>query len=162
MSIGYDTESLTNPTIAEQYHGEVYLDHYGRKVPKPAQGTVNLKDFSSSSKAISQAVERLFEKIIDRSLLVRRINLATNHVIPEFYLKSRKKEAVQLELFVDYDKQREEEEQRKKENEKERRIQQTIIDIKHRYGKNSILKGLNFMDGATAKDRNQQIGGHKA
>lgn len=162
LSIGYDTESLTNPTIAEQYHGEVYLDHYGRKVPKPAQGTVNLKDFSSSSKAISQAVERLFEKIIDRSLLVRRINLATNHVIPEFYLKSRKKEAVQLELFVDYDKQREEEEQRKKENEKERRIQQTIIDIKHRYGKNSILKGLNFMDGATAKDRNQQIGGHKA
>ncbi len=162
LSIGYDTESLTNPSIAEQYHGDVYLDHYGRKVPKPAQGTVNLEDFSSSSKTILQAVERLFEKIIDRSLLVRRINLATNHVIPEFCLKKRKREAVQLELFVDYDKQREVEEQRKKENEKERRIQQTIIDIKHKYGKNSILKGLNFMDGATAKDRNQQIGGHKA
>ncbi len=162
LSIGYDTESLTNPSIAEQYHGDVYLDHYGRKVPKPAQGTVNLEDFSSSSKTILQAVERLFEKIIDRSLLVRRINLATNHVIPEFCLKKRKREAVQLELFVDYDKQREVEEQRKKENEKERRIQQTIIDIKHKYGKNSILKGLNFMDGATAKDRNRQIGGHKA
>lgn len=162
LSIGYDTESLTNSSIAEQYHGDVYLDHYGRKVPKPAQGTVNLEDFSSSSKTILQAVERLFEKIIDRSLLVRRINLATNHVIPEFYLKKRKREAVQLELFVDYDKQREVEEQRKKENEKERRIQQTIIDIKHKYGKNSILKGLNFMDGATAKDRNRQIGGHKA
>ncbi len=162
LSIGYDTESLTNPSIAEQYHGDVYLDHYGRKVPKPAQGTVTLEDFSSSSKTILQAVERLFEKIIDRSLLVRRINLATNHVIPEFCLKKRKREAVQLELFVDYDKQREVEEQRKKENEKERRIQQTIIDIKHKYGKNSILKGLNFMDGATAKDRNRQIGGHKA
>ncbi len=162
LSIGYDTESLTKPEIAEQYHGEVYYDYYGRKVPKPAQGTVNLMEFSSSSKTISQAVEKLFEQIIDRSLLVRRINLASNHVVPEFYLKNRRKEAVQLELFVDYDKLREEEKLRNQENEKERRMQQTILDIKHKYGKNSILKGLSFMDGATAKDRNQQIGGHKA
>ncbi len=162
LSIGYDTESLTKPEIAESYHGEVFLDHYGRKVPKPAQGTVNLKDFTSSSKIISQAVEKLFGQIADKQLLVRRINLATNHVVPEYIIKNRRKEAVQLDLFVDYEQKKRQEEEEKAEAEKERRMQQTLLDIKRRYGKNAILKGLNYMDGATAKDRNQQIGGHKA
>ena len=103
----------------------------------------------------------LFDQIVNPKLMIRRLNLTTNHVISEDNMEE-KHEAVQLDLFTDYEaleeKQRQEEQQLKK----ERKIQETMLDIKRRFGKNAILRGTNFEEGATAKERNQQIGGHKA
>lgn len=161
LTVGYDIESLTNPAIRAKYNGPVTTDYYGRQVPKHAHGTANLDRQTSSSQIIRKAVVELFDRIVNPDLLIRRLNLTTNHVVDE---KSVKKDAVpqQLDLFTDY----EELERKKKEEQaaldKERRMQEAQLAIKQRFGKNAILKGLNFEDGATAKERNAQIGGHKA
>ena len=161
LTIGYDIESLTNPAIRAKYHGPVTTDRYGRQVPKHAHGTANLGMQTSSSAIITKAVMELYDRIITPDLLVRRINLTTNHVVDE---STAMEETVpqQLDLFTDYE---ELERQKKEEQEaldKERRIQEARLVIKQRFGKNAILKGLNFDEGATAKERNEQIGGHKA
>jgi DNA polymerase V len=137
-------------------------DYYGREVPKSAHGTTNLDRQTSSTTLIMTAVEKLFDRIINKDLLVRRLNITTNHVIPESRVKKQDDKMVQLDLFTDYEtlaKQKKEEEERLA---KERRMQEALLAIKKQFGKNSILKGLNFEEGATAKDRNEQIGGHKA
>lgn len=161
LTIGFDIENLRDPAIRGQYHGAVTTDHYGREVPKHAHGTGNLGRHTSSTKQIVEAASALFDSIVDKNLLIRRINVTANHVIEEAALP-KEPEAEQLDLFTDY---AEEEARRKAEEtelERERTMQLAMLTIKKRYGKNAILKGMNFEEGATAKDRNSQIGGHKA
>ena len=159
LEIGYDIESLVNPAIRNQYHGRVATDHYGRQVPFHAHGTTNIEHPTSSSKILSERVDALFDRIVNPILLVRRITLSANHLIREGSLKARPK-SIQLDLFSDY---AEIEHKMKEESarlERERRRQEAVLSIKKRFGKNAILKGLNYADGATQKDRNRQIGGH--
>lgn len=160
LTIGYDIESLNNPEIRAKYTGEISTDYYGRMVPKAAHGTANLGRQTSSSKLIREAVTQLFDRIVNPDLLVRRLNLSTNHVIDEG--KVKKEGPVQLDLFTDYEALRKQLAEEKAALDKERKVQEALLDIKKKFGKNSILKGLNFGEGATAVERNQQIGGHKA
>jgi DNA polymerase V len=162
VTVGYDRTSLENPEIRAKYHGPVVKDYYGREVPKSAHGTANLDRQTSSTTLIMTAVENLFDRIVNKNLLVRRLNITTNHVVLESRVKKQDDKMVQLDLFTDYEtlaKQKKEEEERLA---KERRMQEALLAIKKQFGKNAILRGLNFEDGATAKDRNEQIGGHKA
>lgn len=160
LNVGYDIESLTNPDIRSQYDGPITTDWYGRMVPKAAHGTANLGRLSSSSKLITEAVMALFDRIVNPVLLVRRLNLTTNHVVDE--TKVKPSGPVQMNLFTDYEALKKQEAEEKEKLDKERRMQEALLDIKKRFGKNSILKGINFSEGATAKERNRQIGGHKA
>ena len=159
LTIGYDRESLTQPGI--NYRGDVAKDHYGRLVPKPVHGTKRLSRPTSSAKLISEAVLQIFDEVVNPTLLIRRLNLTTGHVVYEEEVKN-KPQVTQLDLFSDY----EAEEQRMKDEaeqlKKERKLQETTLQIKKRFGKNALLKGLNFQEGATARERNEQIGGHKA
>lgn len=161
LYVGYDTESLADSHIRARYQGEVALDHYGRPVPRPAHGSCRLQAPTSSAHLISQAVLALFDQITDPDLLVRRLNLTSNNVVSEGRLKG-KSGAVQLDLFTDYEQERRKREERERELTRERKLQQTVLQIKKRFGKNAILKGLNFDEGATAIERNRQIGGHSA
>ena len=161
LTVGYDRESLTNPDIRAHYHGEVTTDYYGRQVPKHAHGTANLSRQTSSTKLITEAVVELFDRIVNKDLLVRRLNLTVNHVVNEEEA-NRRTTPTQLDLFTDYEKLARQQEAEKAELDKERRIQEAQLAIKQRFGKNAILRGLNFEEGATAKERNEQIGGHKA
>ncbi|MDD4767078.1 MAG: DNA methylase [Desulfotomaculaceae bacterium] len=160
LTIGYDIENLTNPEISKSYHGAVMTDHYGRKIPKQAHGTANLSRQTSSTMLIMDAVMELFERITDKNLLVRRVNITANHVVEESSaVKTPSYE--QLNLFTEYDA-----EQKKRAGEeaalaREKRIQEAIIKIKKKYGKNAVLKGMNLEQGATTVSRNRQIGGHK-
>ena len=150
ITAGYDIDNLKE----DSFVGEKSIDYYGRVVPKSAHGSFNFNSYTSSSKEIEEAAARLFDRIIDKKLLVRRIYLTGNHVIDE---NKAEEKGVQLDLFES------ENITTKKEKEKqERKLQETLINIKERYGKNSILKGLNYEEGATAIERNKQIGGHKA
>ena len=158
LTVGYDTASLSNRT---EYNGEITTDHYGRKVPKHAHGTANLDRPTSSARLISDAVMELFDRITDPALLVRRINLTANHVTDED-TASRNPVPVQYDLFTDYEAMEKKNAEEKEKLDKERKMQTAILKIKKKFGKNAILKGLNFEEGATAKERNKQIGGHKA
>ena len=159
LEVGYDVESLSDPEISSQYHGKISVDHYGRMVPAHAHGTANLKRFTSSSRIISDAVVELFDRTVNPVLLIRRITLSVNHVIHESDVRSHRK-PVQLDLFTDYEALRVRAEIEESMLRKERRLQETILNIKKSYGKNSILKRLNFADGATQRTRNRLIGGH--
>ena len=161
LTIGYDVENLTNPEIAKKYKGEVVLDGYGRRVPKHAHGTQNLPHRTSSTRVIIDAMMELFDRIINSSLLVRRINVVACRVVDES-LDDDEPEYTQLDLFTDYEKLERDKREEKKKLEKERQMQQAVLDIKKKFGKNAILKGMNLEDGATAISRNGQIGGHKA
>ena len=161
LTIGYDIENLTDPEISKYYKGEVTTDHYGRKVPKHAHGTANLPRPTSSTNIISDATINLFDRIVDKKLLVRRINIAVCKLIRETDVVTEHT-AEQLTLFDD---PREIEKKRRDEEaalEREKRMQKAMIGIKHRFGKNAILKGMNLEEGATARERNSQVGGHKA
>lgn len=161
LTIGYDRESLLDPNIKKLYNGEITTDSYGRAIPKSAHGTTNFNNYTSSTKLIIDAVMELFERIVDKNLLFRRVNISANNIIDE---NNNKKEdnVEQLNLFIDYKKVQKEKEEEKAELLRERKIQQTILDIKKKYGKNAVLKGVNLEEGATTLDRNKQIGGHKA
>lgn len=159
LTVGYDIESLTNPSIREKYHGKITTDHYGRQVPVNAHGTINIEEPTSAGSIISEKVAELYGRIVNPVLLVRRLNLSVNHLVHEEQYKKQPK-IVQLDLFTDFE---ESERQRKadlEKAEKERRRQEAILSIKKKFGKNAILKGINYADGATQKERNQQIGGH--
>ena len=162
LTIVYDAENLTNPKYKSKYHGEITTDHYGRPVPKHAHGTKNLKAPTSSSKLMIDTVSELFDQIVNPDLLVRRIYLTVNRVISERQALSQPKAAEQLDLFTDYEEEAKKQQAELESSQKERKVQETLLKIKKKYGKNAILKGLNFEEGATAKERNQQIGGHKA
>ena len=162
LTVGYDIDNLTDPNIRRAYKGEVTTDYYGRKVPKHAHGTANIGRYTSSTKLIMNAVNELYERIINKNLLVRRINVTATHVIRAEDASEQKSEGEQMSLFVDYDDLDKLREREEKELEKEKKMQLAVIDIKKKYGKNAILKGMNFEEGATARERNEQIGGHKA
>jgi len=161
LTVGYDIENLTDPTKKKNYQGEVTTDHYGRSIPKHAHGTANLGRHTSSTKRILDAVMALFDRIVDENLLARRINVTANHVVDEAAV-SKDVSHEQLDLFTDYDAVKKKQAEEDAALERERKAQQAIISIKRKYGKNAILKGMNFEEGATTKDRNRQIGGHKA
>ena len=159
LTVGYDRESLTRPEIASKYHGEIVMDHYGRPIPKHAHGTANLVSHSSSSREIIDAVMSLYDRVVNKDLLIRRLNISSNHIIREEQcVKSPSQTDAQLDLFTDYSALQQVEQDKKK----ERRMQEALIKIKKRFGKNAILKGTSYAEGATARERNQQIGGHKA
>lgn len=160
LTVGYDIESLTNPAIRDQYHGEVTTDFYGRKVPKHAHGSENIGRQTSSTRLITEAVLALYDRIVDPHLLVRRLNLTSNHVVYEDTV-SHQQQPTQLDLFTDYEAIQTKEQREQEALDKERRMQEVQLAIKQRFGKNAILKGMNFQEGATAIERNAQIGGHR-
>ena len=161
LTIGYDIVNLTDPSRNRSYKGVVTTDRYGRKVPKHAHGTTNLKRQTSSTAIIMDAVMELYDRIVDKKLLVRRITITANKLVSED-LVQEKESYEQLQLFTDYKEVKREREKEEAALEKEKRIQHAMLDIKKKFGKNAILKGMNLEEGATAKDRNSQIGGHKA
>ena len=160
LTIGYDIENLLDPEIRNKYHGEITTDHYGRQVPKHAHGTINLKKHTSSTKIIMNAVEELYERIINKDLLVRRVSIVASQVIPENeVIETQSFE--QLNLFTDYATLEKEREEEKKTLEKEKKLQQAILKIQQKHGKNALLKGMNLEEGAMTRERNEQIGGHR-
>lgn len=162
LTVGYDIENLTNPKIRKLYKGPTTTDFYGREVPKHAHGTANIDRYTSSTRLITDATMELYDRIVNKNLLIRRLNVTANRVIGEGEVVSRPAVSEQLNMFVDYEaieQERIEEEMRLA---REKTVQKTVIELKKKYGKNAILKGMNLEEGATAKDRNQQIGGHKA
>ena len=162
LTINYDAENLINPKLKAKYTGPVTKDYYGRDVPKHAHGTANLECLTSSTKAIKAAVRDIYTRVVNPNLLVRRINLTINHVVSEEVAALLTKPVEQLDLFTDYEEKAQQDKKKAKDLAKERKVQEALLDIKAKFGKNAILKGLNFEEGATAKERNQQIGGHKA
>ena len=160
LTVGYDIENLTDPERRKRYRGEIVTDPYGRQIPKHAHGTVNLPVYNSSTSLIVEAVVSLFNRITDPELLVRRLNLVACRILPE-QLTAQNTEFTQLDLFSDPEEDRRRE-TREAELRRERRRQQAVLTIKKKFGKNAIVKGMNLEEGATAMDRNGQIGGHKA
>lgn len=158
LTVGYDTDAVTDEDI--QYDGEITVDRYGRKIPKHAHGTANLPEYTSSTKQIIAAVCKLYDKIINQKLHVRRINVTANHLIDE-HMAITEKEYEQLDIFSIENSQAENEEKTTVQS-KERKKQEAMITIKKKYGKNAIVKGMNLEEGATTMSRNRQIGGHKA
>ena len=161
LDIGYDIENLTNPDIRKKYHGEVKADRYGRFVPKHAHGTANLDTKTSSTAKIMDAVLDLYERIVDKNLLVRRVSVTANRVVDE-HMVSNETEFTQMDLFTDYQALAEKQKAEQARMEKERRLQEVMLSVKKKYGKNAMLKGTNLQEGATMIDRNNQIGGHRA
>ena len=173
LTIGYDIDNLSNADIARNYHGEVTVDRYGRRIPKPAHGTGNLPVCTSSSRILIDSATKLYERITNPGLLIRRINITANHVVPNaaepgISAHSNTTEKYeQLSLFDTpgfdgYDERKKQEDKMQDIIEKDDRMQQAVLDIKKRYGRNAILKGMNYEEGATAIQRNSQIGGHRA
>ena len=162
LTVGYDAECLTRPEIRAKYHGEITTDHYGKAVPKHAHGTHNFDKPTSSSRLIMDGAAELFDRCVNPNLLIRRMNLTTNHVVSEASVAARDAAPQQLDLFTDYEALNRQRKAEQAKLDKERRMQEAQLKIKERFGKNAILRGLNFDEGATAKDRNEQIGGHKA
>lgn len=158
LTVGYDIDNLTDPQRRKRYQGPVTTDRYGRKVPKHAHGTTNLTQKTSSTMRITDAAVELFARIVNPDLLIRRISLCANHVVSET-------EAVKEERYEQVSLFEEEQQQTDADEEfleRERKLQQAMIDVKKRYGKNAMVKGMNLQEGATAMERNRQIGGHKA
>lgn len=162
LTIGYDIECLTKPDVSRWYSGPIHTDYYGRQVPKAAHATINLETYTSSSKILIEDVRKAFSETVNPHLLIRRINISANHVISEEKAVKLSKIPVQLDLFTDYETLERENAKKKAVREKERKMQEAILAIKKQFGKNAILRGTSFEEGATARERNQQIGGHKA
>lgn len=161
LTIGYDIENLSNPEIRESYRGEVKADRYGRKVPKHANGTANLDRQTSSTRLIMDAVMDLYDRIVNPKLLVRRITIAANRLVPESSV-TETQSFEQLDLFTDYEAMEKEREEEKAKFAKERKMQEAMLAVKKKYGKNAMLKGMNLQEGAMTIERNRQIGGHRA
>ena len=157
LMVGYDIENLTDPERRDAYDGEIKTDHYGRKVPKHARGTANMGRYTSSTKLITEKTLELFDRIVDSKLLTRRLTITANHLLSEEEAKQTAG-AEQLTLFDDPESIT----QKGADEEREKRMQKAMIDIKKRFGPNAVLKGISFKEGATAKERNESIGGHKA
>ena len=162
LTIGFDIENLTDPARRQLYTGPVVKDHYGRMIPKHAHGTERLETYTSSTKKIINVATTLFDKIVDANLLIRRINIVAGHVLPEDEAPNRSDDCEQLDMFTDYAAVQAQRQKEEDELNRERKVQEALLTIKKRFGKNAILKGMNLQEGATAKDRNEQIGGHKA
>ena len=157
LTVEYDKDNLINPDIKDLYKGEVTIDRYGRKIPKHAHGTINLDHKSSSTKLLTKSAIELYERITNKRLLIRKIYITANDVINELNLKNSKNYE-QIDMFTNYEKVEENLEKEKS----ERKIQKALLDIKDKYGKNAIIKGMDLQDAGTTIERNSQIGGHKA
>lgn len=158
LTVGYDIENISGA----KYQGAVEKDHYGRTVPKQAHGSINLDGHTSSTIKIMRAVSELFDRIVNKNLLIRRMYVVANHVLPESDTLNKNNGAVQLDLFTDYAAEEQKQKDEDAALERERKIQTATLAIKKKYGNNAILKAMNLEEGATAKNRNSQIGGHKA
>lgn len=157
LTVGFDVENLKDSQISKTYRGAVTTDYYGRKVPKHAHGSVNLGQHISSTRLITDAMMDLFDRIVDPNLLVRRMTVCASHVIREGAVVEQQPYE-QIDLFAcDADKEAREEALKR-----EKRRQMAILELQKRFGKNVVLKGMNLQEGATAVQRNSQIGGHKA
>ena len=155
LTVGYDIENTKNG----YYKGEITSDRYGRKIPKQAHGSENIGRYTSSTKLITAAVVRLFERIVDSNLLVRRMYVVANHTVDESTVKEPSE---QLDLFMDFETIEKQKAQEDDELQKEKSLQKAVISLQKKFGKNSVLKGMNLKEGATTIQRNGQIGGHKA
>ena len=162
LTVGYDIESLTDPVRRARYHGKITTDPYGRQLPVHAHGTVNFPTQMSSTKQITEAVVLLFERITDPDLLIRRITIAACRLAPEGANTKKEEPPEQLCMFVDYEALERKRRREQLAMEREKNLQHAIFGLKQKYGKNTVLKGMNFEEGATARDRNRQIGGHRA
>ncbi len=163
INIGYDVLSLSDPSVRKAYNGDIITDHYGRSIPKPAHGTAQLNQLTSSSCLIGDAAAALFDKIINPDLLVRRLNVTACNIHNESDACENKTGTYeQLDLFTDYTALQKERAEEEAKLARERRMQEAVLSIKKKYGKNAILRGRDFEEGATAIQRNGQIGGHKA
>ena len=161
VTIGYDAESLVQPHIAAAYRGEVSVDHYGRRVPKHSHAGARLPEHTFSSQIIAHTVLSLFDSAADANLLFRRLNVTCGNVV-SWQRALQLRPVPQLNLFSDRQAIQRQQQARSSALNKERRLMEATLQIKKKFGKNALLKGLNFADGATAKERNSQIGGHKA
>lgn len=163
LTVGYDIENLTDAFRADKYKGDVKEDHYGRNIPKHALGRTNFPRHTSSTKEIMKAIDELFDRVVDKDLLIRRLNISANRIIDEeSAFRQWEHENIQLDLFTDYETKMRLEAREAAEKQREKNMQKALLDIKKKYGKNAVLKGMNMREGATAKERNAQIGGHKA
>lgn len=161
LTVGYDRENLADPNRRGAYKGEVATDYYGRAVPKKAHGSINLARQTSSTKIIAEAAMELFDRIVDKDLTVRRMYVVANRVVPESEAAQTRSESEQLSLFTDYAALERERQAEDAALAREKRLQKAVLNIKRKFGKNSILKGMSFEEGATARERNKQIGGHR-
>jgi len=159
LDIGYDRESLVGDR-GKKYTGPVAMDHYGRLVPKHAHGTGNIDHYTSSTHAIMETVLAIYDKVVHKDLLIRRVNIAACNLIAENDIPDEKPQ--QLDMFTDYEALDREKQARKAAEEKERKLQRVTLSIQDRFGKNAMLKGMNLVEGGTTIERNGQIGGHKA
>lgn len=157
LTIGYDRENLLDTQKMSKYKGEISFDQYGRKIPKHAHGTINLDSHISSTNIIVKSMMELFSRIVNENLLIRKINMSVNHVIPEKDANNKYEQISLFDIIAPEEKKVSQEQLRK-----EKDMQKAVLEIKNRFGKNAILKGMSLQDGATAIDRNNQIGGHKA
>ena len=162
LTVGYDAECLTRPDIRDLYHGEITTNYYGKLVPKHAHGSLRFDKSTSSSRLLMNSAAELFDRHVNPNLLIRRLNLCVNHVVPESTLAQQPAQPQQLDLFTDYETLERQQQEEQARLDKERRLQEAQLKIKQRFGKNAILRGLNYSEGATAKERNAQIGGHRA
>ncbi|MGI6265141.1 MAG: DNA methylase [Acutalibacteraceae bacterium] len=161
LTVGYDIENLSDPKRMAGYRGPVTADHYGRRVPKSAHGSINLGQKTSSTKAILEAVTALYDRIVDKNLLVRRMYVVANHVVEEAAM-TPDEEVEQMDLFTDYEERDRLKAAQNAAREREKRMQHAVLDIQKKFGKNAILKGMNYEEGATTRERNGTVGGHKA
>lgn len=161
VTIGYDVENIKDAKRRASYKGEIVRDGYGRLKPKHSHGTINLARYTSSTRLIMDAAAGLYDRVVDRNLLIRQLNITACRVIPE--AEAPKEDAPeQMDMFTDYAALDAERERENAALERERRKQGALLKIKRKYGKNAVLRGMNYEDGATMRDRNGQIGGHKA
>ncbi len=155
LTVGYD-----HTGIPENYNGIIETDRYGKTIPKSAHGSINLGRQTASTAMFLQAVTELFNRIVDRKLMIRRMYVVANHVIPEKNVQDD--EPIQYSFFDDIEEMEKRQAEEKEALAKEKQLQKALLTIKDKYGKNAILKGMNFEDGATARERNGTVGGHKA
>lgn len=161
LDIIYDVENLTNKEYSKFYNGETKIDRYGRNIPKPAHGTYRLEKHTSSTKLIMNGFLKLYDDIVNKKMLIRKINICVGNLVNETEIIEESNKYEQIDLFTNYEERAKKKETEDKELQKEKALQKTIIDIKNKYGKNAILKGMNLEEGATTIERNGQIGGHK-
>ena len=161
LDVAYDVENLKDPSIRKAYKGPIETDRYGRETPKSVHGSQNLGRYVCSTARITGAVADIYDRIVDSNLLVRRFNVAVMHLLPQEEV--RNEETVeQLDLFTDYEALEQQRQAEEAELAREQRMQKALLNIRDRYGKNAIVKGLNLQEGATAMERNGQVGGHRA
>ncbi len=165
LNIGFDIENLKDPERMKNYKGDVDFDRYGRAVPKGVHGSINLPEYTSSTTVIMQYMLELYDRIADRNLTTRRMSVVANHVIAEKKAETMSEQAEeyeQLDLFTDYEELKKEKAEKKEKRQREKNVQKAVIELKQKFGKNAVLKGMNLEEGATTVERNRQIGGHKA